>query len=123
MARDITSESWFKHQWRPTTAWVYLVICLFDFLLAPILTAVYFAKYGGQYIPWKPITLSEGGLFHISMGAILGITSWTRGQEMVHYAKSSYQDTDRSSSYKPTAVAEKYNNDSDFRDNIINNKS
>jgi hypothetical protein len=30
---------------------------------------------------WTPLTLSGGGLFHLSFGAILGISAFTRGQE------------------------------------------
>jgi len=116
MSNNVSEESWFKHQWRPTTAWVYLAICLFDFLIAPILTAVYFAKYGGDYVAWKPISLSEGGLFHMAMGAILGITSWTRGQERISSARyrseHSYRSDDRAP-YRSTT-------ETDFRDNLIN---
>jgi hypothetical protein len=32
---------------------------------------------------WVPLTLQGGGLYHISMGAILGIAAWTRGKEKV----------------------------------------
>ena len=30
---------------------------------------------------WEPLTLGQGGLYHLSMGAILGVSSWSRGQE------------------------------------------
>lgn len=64
-------------------AWQYLVVCLFDFLFAPILTGWYawFAKV--PYEAWKPITMSEGGFYHMAMGAIVGITAWTRGNEKI----------------------------------------
>jgi hypothetical protein len=38
---------------------------------------------GFQYVAWKSITLDNGGLIHLAFGAILGITSWTRGQEKI----------------------------------------
>jgi len=30
---------------------------------------------------WVPITLQGGGLFHVAMGAVLGVAAWSRGQE------------------------------------------
>ena len=30
---------------------------------------------------WAPITLQGGGLFHVAMGAVLGVSAWSRGQE------------------------------------------
>jgi hypothetical protein len=32
---------------------------------------------------WKPLTLEGSGLFHVAMGAVLGVTAWTRGQEKI----------------------------------------
>lgn len=64
-------------------AWQYLVVCLFDFLFAPMMTAWYcwFAKV--PYEVWKPITLGDSGFYHMAMAAIVGISAWTRGQEKV----------------------------------------
>jgi hypothetical protein len=36
-----------------------------------------------QYVAWQSLTLSNGGLIHLAFGAILGITSYTRGQEKI----------------------------------------
>jgi len=66
--------SWIDSKWRPMTGWLYILINFFDFLLAPIV-----AMFFGQV--WVPITLQGSGIFHVSFGAILGVTSWTRGQE------------------------------------------
>lgn len=62
-------------------AWQYFCVCVFDFLLAPLITGWYswFAKV--PYEVWKPITMSEGGFYHMAMGAIVGIAAWSRGQE------------------------------------------
>ena len=74
-------EDWIKTKWRPMMAWTYMAICIFDFIIGPILRVWYMA-YSGQLIdPWVSLTLSEGGLFHMSMGAIIGVSAWTRGQE------------------------------------------
>jgi hypothetical protein len=30
---------------------------------------------------WNPLTLQGAGLYHVAMGAILGVAAWSRGQE------------------------------------------
>jgi hypothetical protein len=32
---------------------------------------------------WNPITLKEGGFYHLAMAAIIGVAAWTRGQEKI----------------------------------------
>lgn len=72
-----------KQYWRPAMAWSYLTICLWDFLVAPIFFA-WWAKHASITLEmWKPLTLVEGGMFHMAMGAILGVAAWTRGQEKI----------------------------------------
>lgn len=65
-------------------AWLYMAICAFDFILAPILFIIIQAKISGT-IQWQPLTLMAGGLFHLAMGAIIGIAAYSRGQEKVTY--------------------------------------
>jgi hypothetical protein len=43
-----------------------------------IIQAVYSGSVSSQ---WDPITLKGAGLFHMAMGAVLGIAAWSRGQE------------------------------------------
>ena len=78
-------ETWIDYAWRPAMAWSYLIICIFDFFVAPIIHATFQALvYPTQeYSQWKPITLAEGGLYHMAMMAIVGVTAWTRGQEKI----------------------------------------
>jgi hypothetical protein len=74
-------EGWYTRYWRATLAWAYIIICLFDFVIGPLFYA-WFAVYGDKsFGEWEPLTLSNAGVFHISMGAILGVSSWSRGQE------------------------------------------
>lgn len=62
----------------------YLAICLFDFVAAPILwTLVQAYLDGAVTLQWNPLTLASGGLFHGAMGAVLGISAFTRGQEKI----------------------------------------
>lgn len=79
------NESWIHTYWRPAIAWSYLIICVFDFLIGPIFFAVYQGiVYPNQpFVAWKPNTLTEGGLYHIAMMTIVGVSAWTRGQEKI----------------------------------------
>ena len=69
----------YASMWRPTLAYAYVLICVFDFVIAPIMTTTFYYITGGQLVPWKSLTMSEAGLFHVAMGAILGVAAWTRG--------------------------------------------
>lgn len=82
---DILDEIWLKKYWKQSAAWLYLLICLFDFMLAPILVGVmsWHAKGVIPYAQWQPITLQGGGLFHVAFGTILGISAWTHTSENV----------------------------------------
>jgi len=70
-------ESWLKSYWRPAIAWQYLAVCIFDFIIFPA-TYMYFSQQ-----QWNPITLKEGGFYHLAMAAIIGVAAWTRGQEKI----------------------------------------
>ena len=75
------ASGWIRNNWRPAMAVQYFMICMFDFMLAPIGLTIFCAVKDVPYIAWHPLTLESGGLYHVAMGAILGITSWTRGKE------------------------------------------
>lgn len=66
----------------------YFIICMFDFMAAPVGLAIYAAIRDIPYIMWHPLTLEGGGLYHLSMGAILGVSAWTRGQEKMATIKT-----------------------------------
>lgn len=75
-------EDWLNRKWRPMMAWVYMITCITDFIIFPVAWAILQAHLGFTVIkPWEPITLQGAGLFHMAMGAVLGITAWSRGQE------------------------------------------
>jgi len=78
-------EHWLNSYWRPMMGWSYFIICLFDFLVAPILWTLAQAMFHGTIqTQWQPITLLGGGLYHISMGVILGVSSYGRTQEKLN---------------------------------------
>lgn len=83
-AAEKKSEDWMTSKWRPLMAITYMATIWFDFILGPILFNLLQYWNPGQAVGmWVPLTLQGGGLYHISMGAILGIAAWTRGKEKV----------------------------------------
>jgi len=75
-------EDWMNSKWRPACGWMYIFICLFDFMIAPILWSITQAVFhGGVNVQWQPLTLQGAGLFHVAMGAIIGVSAYGRTQE------------------------------------------
>jgi hypothetical protein len=94
-------ESWIAENWRPAAAIIYLVICLFDFIVAP--TFMFLTRETTDHLvgvlshsrldvavqtilvqphaAWVPLTLQGAGMFHIAFGGILGVSAWSRGTE------------------------------------------
>lgn len=78
----VQQEDWMVKKWRPMMGWTYMATCIFDFILGPILYNLLQYWNPGQAVGmWTPLTLQGGGMYHIAMGAILGISAWSRGQE------------------------------------------
>jgi hypothetical protein len=88
-------EDWMQKKWRPMMAIMYMLVCIFDFILFPIMfTAVQFWEVeaaNDAFRQWVPITLGGGGLFHVAMGAVLGVSAWSRGQEKIAGAAANNQ--------------------------------
>lgn len=80
-------EDWLQKKWRPMMAMMYMIVCFFDFVVFPIMfTVVQFwetSAANDAFRQWQPLTLVGAGLFHMAMGAVLGITAWGRTQEKV----------------------------------------
>jgi hypothetical protein len=75
-------EDWMNSKWRPMMGWMYMVVCIADFVVFPILWSLVQTIGDGKVeSQWMPITLQGAGLFHIAMGAILGIAAYGRTQE------------------------------------------
>ena len=78
-------EDWLQNKWRPSIAWLYMAVCAFDFIIGPIFfTIVQFwetSVANDAFRQWAPMTLQGGGLFHISMCAVLGVSAHGRTQE------------------------------------------
>ena len=76
-------ENWMNRKWRPAMGWLYMTTCAFDFIIFPIVWSASQALLKHQITPWDPLTLKGAGFYHLSMGAILGVAAWTRGQEKI----------------------------------------
>jgi hypothetical protein len=80
-------EDWMTKKWRPMMAMMYMICCLCDFALFPIMfTVVQFWEVqaaNDAFRQWVPITLQGGGLFHVAMGGVLGVSAYGRTQEKV----------------------------------------
>jgi hypothetical protein len=76
------TEDWMNSKWRPAMGWTYMATCIFDFVLAPILWSLLQSiSHGSVQTQWSPLTLQGAGLYHIAMGAVLGIAAYGRTQE------------------------------------------
>jgi hypothetical protein len=82
-------EDWMNAKWRPMMGWTYMATCLFDFILGPILYNILQYYNPGQAVGmWTPLTLQGGGLYHIAMGAIIGVSAYGRTQEKLNGANN-----------------------------------
>lgn len=90
MDRITTMIKWMMENWKPACALIYTIVCVFDFVVYPswvgwhrlpladfvsltdhLDSAMRTTLSEYVYRPYSPYTLSGGGLFHLSFGAIL----------------------------------------------------
>jgi len=75
-------EDWMNAKWRPMMGWMYMLVCTFDFVVFPILWSLVQAwAHGSVSTQWQPVTLQGAGLFHMAMGAVIGVAAFGRTQE------------------------------------------
>ena len=75
-------EDWMNSKWRPMMGWMYMVVCFMDFVGFPIMWSLLQSIFHGNVSSqWQPLTLQGAGLFHIAMGAVIGISAYGRTQE------------------------------------------
>jgi hypothetical protein len=81
-ASEQKKEDWMNSKWRPMMGWMYMLVCTMDMVVFPILWSLLQSLNHGQVTSqWNPLTLQGAGLFHIAMGAVLGIAAFGRTQE------------------------------------------
>ena len=75
-------EDWMNSKWRPMMGWMYMVVCFMDFVGFPVMWSLLQSIFHGNVSSqWQPLTLQGAGLFHIAMGAVIGISAYGRTQE------------------------------------------
>lgn len=85
VANDNTD--WINKKWRPAMGWIYMLTCTADFVIFPVLWSLLQAMSKGSVTSqWQPLTLQGAGLYHIAMGAVLGIAAYGRTKEKIEGA-------------------------------------
>jgi hypothetical protein len=74
-------EDWMNSKWRPMMGWLYMATCTFDFVVFPVLWSALQSALGHPVTQWQPLTLQGAGLYHVAMGAVLGLAAFGRTQE------------------------------------------
>jgi len=99
-------EDWMNSKWRPAMGWMYMLTCVTDFVLFPILWSLLQTVMKQPITQWQPLTLQGAGLFHIAMGAVLGIAAYGRTQEKLGGANNGGLSTPVSggTTYTPSAT-------------------
>ena len=80
-ASEKKKEDWMNSKWRPMMGWMYMLVCTMDMVVFPVLWSLLQTTTGTGLTQWNPLTLQGAGLFHIAMGAVLGIAAFGRTQE------------------------------------------
>ena len=80
-ASESKKEDWMNSKWRPMMGWMYMLVCTMDMVVFPVLWSLLQTTTGTAITQWNPLTLQGAGLFHIAMGAVLGIAAFGRTQE------------------------------------------
>ena len=82
-ASEQKKEDWMNSKWRPMMGGMDRVVCTMDMVIFPILWSLLQTFHHQPITQWNPLTLQGAGLFHIAMGAVLGIAAFGRTQEKV----------------------------------------
>ena len=107
MSHENENTTWMQTLWRPMMGWMYMIICMLDMAVFPVLWALW---QGIQHVPitqWNPLTLQGAGLFHIAMGAVLGISAFGRTQEKL-----------AGTAANPTATSQTITNNANMSGNV-----
>ena len=102
---DKKKEDWMNSKWRPMMGWMYMVVCMMDMVVFPILWSLLQTLTHSPITQWNPLTLQGAGLFHIAMGAVLGIAAFGRTQEKLNGANNGGANVPTSSFAAPSAPA------------------
>lgn len=85
--KPVSGDSWIRNHWRPAMAIQYMFVCIVDFVIFPMMWSGIQIHSKLAMTQWEPLTLKSTGMYHMAMGAVLGVAAWTRGQENIEIAK------------------------------------
>ena len=89
MTQNKKKEDWMNSKWRPMMGWMYMTVCMCDFIIFPVLWSLLQSlSKGAVTSQWQPLTLQGAGLFHIAMGGVLGLAAYGRTQEKLNGANN-----------------------------------
>jgi hypothetical protein len=74
-------EDFLTSKWRPLMGWMYMAVCMMDMVIFPIVWSLAQVLTKQPLTQWDPLTLRGAGLFHMAMGAVLGVAAYGRTQE------------------------------------------
>ena len=81
--KEKKDEDWMQKKWRPAMGWMYMLVCTLDMAVFPVLWSLVQVLLKQPVSQWQPLTLQGAGLFHLAMGAVLGIAAFGRTQEKI----------------------------------------
>ena len=91
-------EDFIQSKWRPMMAWMYMVTVTMDMVVFPVVWSIAQVLTHQTLTQWQPLTLQGAGLYHMAMGAILGVAAYGRTQEKIAGASTSSTSVSSSSS-------------------------
>jgi hypothetical protein len=104
-ASETKKEDWMNSKWRPMMGWMYMLVCTMDMVIFPVLWSLLQTMTHSPITQWNPLTLQGAGLFHIAMGAVLGIAAFGRTQEKLGGANNGGAQVPSSNFTAPSAPA------------------
>jgi hypothetical protein len=104
MAEIKKDEDWMQKKWRPAMGWMYMLVCMMDMVIFPVAWSLAQVLTKQPITQWNPLTLQGAGLFHLAMGAVLGIAAFGRTQEKIAGTATNATPTAPTTSSFPAAM-------------------
>lgn len=84
----VEQQHWTDRYWRIAMAYTYLLICLYDFVIGPVVfNGLQYLNPDNQIGAYQSVTLQSGGFIHMTFGAILGLASHGRNKVLLEKMK------------------------------------
>ena len=60
MSEKEKDSNWMQNLWRPAMGWMYMIICMLDMAIFPVLWSLLQAMMHQPITQWQPLTLQIG---------------------------------------------------------------